>query len=76
MLERNVGQSDALAAGLRHARGAILITMDADGQNDPAGIPALLDALAAVAVAGVRPAELSNVNTRDDLERAAAESSR
>lgn len=37
---------------------------------------ALLDALAAVAVAGVRPAELSNVNTRDDLARAAAESSR
>jgi glycosyltransferase involved in cell wall biosynthesis len=55
MLERNVGQSDALAAGLRHARGAILITMDADGQNDPAGIPALLDALHDADVAsGVR----------------------
>ena len=31
LLERNVGQSGALAAGLQHARGDIIVTLDADG---------------------------------------------
>ena len=50
------GQSAALATGLRAARGAILLTLDADGQNDPADFPALLAALEAGADAacGVR----------------------
>ena len=39
---RNVGQSAALEAGFRHARGAIVVTLDADLQNDPADIPLLL----------------------------------
>jgi glycosyltransferase involved in cell wall biosynthesis len=39
---RNFGQSACFAAGFDHARGAIVFTMDADGQNDPADIPALL----------------------------------
>ncbi len=39
---RNFGQTAALAAGIKFARGAILITIDADLQNDPADIPALL----------------------------------
>jgi glycosyltransferase involved in cell wall biosynthesis len=39
---RNFGQSASFAAGFRHARGRIVFTMDADGQNDPADIPALL----------------------------------
>jgi glycosyltransferase involved in cell wall biosynthesis len=39
---RNFGQSASFAAGFDHARGAIVLTMDADGQNDPADIPALL----------------------------------
>lgn len=39
------GQSAAMDAGFRHARGAVVITMDADMQNDPADIPRLLDAL-------------------------------
>jgi len=42
---RNAGQSAAFAAGFRAARGAVLVTMDADLQNDPADVPALLDAL-------------------------------
>jgi glycosyltransferase involved in cell wall biosynthesis len=42
---RNAGQSAAFAAGFRAARGAILVTMDADLQNDPADVPALLEAL-------------------------------
>jgi len=55
LLERNVGQSEALAAGLQHARGAILVTLDADGQNDPSSIPDLLAALEhADVVSGVR----------------------
>lgn len=55
LLEANVGQSGALAAGLRHARGQVLVTLDADGQNDPSSIPALLEALeTADVVSGVR----------------------
>jgi len=42
---RNFGQSACFAAGFDHARGRIVFTMDADGQNDPADIPALLDEL-------------------------------
>jgi glycosyltransferase involved in cell wall biosynthesis len=41
-LRRNFGQSAGFAAGFDHARGRIVITMDADGQNDPADIPAIL----------------------------------
>jgi dolichol-phosphate mannosyltransferase len=39
---RNAGQSAALDAGFRAARGAIVVTLDADLQNDPADIPRLL----------------------------------
>ena len=39
---RNSGQSAALDAGFRAARGAIVVTLDADLQNDPADIPRLL----------------------------------
>jgi glycosyltransferase involved in cell wall biosynthesis len=35
---RNFGQTPAMAAGIEHARGEILITMDGDLQNDPADI--------------------------------------
>ncbi|HZY40639.1 MAG TPA: glycosyltransferase family 2 protein [Anaerolineae bacterium] len=41
-LRRNFGQTAAFAAGFDHARGATVITIDADGQNDPADIPHLL----------------------------------
>ncbi|MDR9380968.1 MAG: glycosyltransferase, partial [Natronomonas sp.] len=41
-LSRNFGQSAALAAGIDASRGSIVVPMDADGQNDPADIPALL----------------------------------
>jgi dolichol-phosphate mannosyltransferase len=39
---RNYGQSAALYAGFQHASGEVIITMDADLQNDPADIPKLL----------------------------------
>ena len=38
----NQGQSAAFAAGLRHARGELVATLDADLQNDPADLPRLL----------------------------------
>lgn len=41
----NRGQSAALAVGFRRARGAIVVTLDADLQNDPADIPRVLEAL-------------------------------
>jgi dolichol-phosphate mannosyltransferase len=43
--ETSCGQSAAVATGVRHARAPIVVTLDGDGQNDPAFIPALLKAL-------------------------------
>ena len=42
-LKRNFGQTQAMAAGFDHARGATIICMDADLQNDPRDIPQLLE---------------------------------
>jgi glycosyltransferase involved in cell wall biosynthesis len=45
-LRRNYGQTAAIMAGIQHSGGAVIITMDADGQNDPddiAGLMAKLD---------------------------------
>lgn len=41
-LRRNYGQTAAMKAGIDLTRGKILVTMDADLQNDPADIPALV----------------------------------
>ena len=38
----NCGQSTAVRTGVRAARGPLVATLDGDGQNDPADIPALL----------------------------------
>jgi glycosyltransferase involved in cell wall biosynthesis len=46
-LERNCGQTAALAAGLAEARGRVIGTLDADLQNDPADLPLLLARLEA-----------------------------
>ena len=42
---RNFGQTAAFAAGFDYARGAIIVTLDADGQNDPSDIPRLLEVM-------------------------------
>jgi glycosyltransferase involved in cell wall biosynthesis len=42
-LRRNFGQTAAIAAGIDHARGDVIILMDADLQNDPADIPMLVE---------------------------------
>ncbi len=44
---KNSGQSRAIRSGVLRARGAIVVTLDGDGQNDPADGPGLVDALAA-----------------------------
>ena len=56
VLESHAGQSAAFAAGFDAARGDIIVTMDADGQNDPADVPGLLDQLVdgCAAVVGYR----------------------
>src|SRR5688572_7944959 len=39
---RNFGQTAAFAAGFAHARGRLVVTADADLQNDPRDIPAMV----------------------------------
>ena len=41
-LRRNFGKAAALAAGFEHARGDVIVTLDGDGQDDPAEIPRLV----------------------------------
>ena len=40
---RNFGQTAALDAGIKSAKGSVIITMDGDGQDDPAEIPKLIE---------------------------------
>lgn len=42
-LTRNFGQTAALAAGFEAAQGRVVVPLDADGQNDPADVPRLLE---------------------------------
>lgn len=44
-LRRNYGQTAAIMAGIDHAAGEIIVTIDADLQNDPEDIPALVECL-------------------------------
>jgi glycosyltransferase involved in cell wall biosynthesis len=43
VLRRNFGQTAAMAAGIDHSSGEVIVTLDADLQNDPADIPALIE---------------------------------
>lgn len=51
-LVRNVGQSAATLAGIRHSRGAYIATLDADLQNDPADLVVLWEALQTAEASG------------------------
>lgn len=51
--ESGVGQSTAVRTGIINARSPVIATLDGDGQNDPADIPALYDTLIKHADAGV-----------------------
>jgi dolichol-phosphate mannosyltransferase len=44
---KNAGQSRAVRSGVIGARGSIIVTLDGDGQNDPADAPRLVDRLKA-----------------------------
>lgn len=46
-LRRNFGKAAALSAGLDHSRGAVVVTMDGDLQDDPREIPRFLESLEA-----------------------------
>ena len=61
----NAGQTAALDAGFRRARGEVVVTLDADLQNDPADIPRLLEDLEGWdAVVGVRRTRRDNLVRR------------
>jgi len=63
------GQSAAVITGVRAARGIYVATLDGDGQNDPADIPALLEAAIAAEAAGPRPVLIAgHRTTRKDSE--------
>ena len=59
--DKSSGQSAALRSGVRAARASIIATLDGDGQNDPAFIPRLLDALDA---GGARVALVAGQRTK------------
>jgi glycosyltransferase involved in cell wall biosynthesis len=42
---KNFGQTAAFDAGIKEAKGEIIVTLDGDGQNDPADIPKILEKL-------------------------------
>ncbi len=65
-IEKNSGQTAALDAAWRAARGRYVVSLDSDLQNDPADIPSMMDALeknGADMVIGVR------VNRQDTWAR-------
>ncbi|MEO3430322.1 glycosyltransferase family 2 protein [Pelagibius sp. CAU 1746] len=67
----SIGQSGAVLSGVLAARGHLIATLDGDGQNDPADIPRMLDALSQVggpskvqAITGVRAKRHDNLAKR------------
>ncbi len=66
VLNRNYGQTTAIAAGIKESRGDIVALMDGDLQNDPKDIPLMMEKLEKEGwdvVAGIRE------NRKDDLLR-------
>lgn len=52
---KSCGQSAAVITGVKTARGSFIATLDGDGQNDPADIPAMLDAALKAEAEGANP---------------------
>ena len=52
-LAARAGQTAAFAAGFRAAQGPVIVTLDADLQNDPADVPALVARLAATGMTAI-----------------------
>lgn len=63
---RGCGQSIAMQTGVRAARGEWIVTLDGDGQNDPADIPVLLRALEEGGSAGDLKLIVGNRKARRD----------
>jgi dolichol-phosphate mannosyltransferase len=61
--ERSLGRSAAVYSATRKAKGKHIVTLDGDGQNDPAYIPALADRLADPAVGLVAGQRLGRKDT-------------
>ena len=57
---KNAGQSRAVRSGVSAARGNVIVTLDGDGQNDPADIPGLLGQL----TRGDAPGDLALIQGR------------
>jgi dolichol-phosphate mannosyltransferase len=63
------GQSAAVITGVKTAHGAFIATLDGDGQNDPADIPAMLEAALKAEAEGARPVLIAGHRvTRKDSE--------
>jgi dolichol-phosphate mannosyltransferase len=63
------GQSAAVITGVKAAHGAFIATLDGDGQNDPADIPAMLDAALTAEAQGSHPVLIAGHRvTRRDSE--------
>tara|TARA_R110002096_G_scaffold131364_6_gene281183 strand:+ start:2172 stop:2942 length:771 start_codon:yes stop_codon:yes gene_type:complete len=62
----NSGQSAAICSGVDAARGEWVITLDGDGQNDPADIPKLIRMLDSVSAPDARPIICGHRTTRRD----------
>ena len=61
---RSCGQSAAIVTGVRAARGGWIATLDGDGQNDPADLPAMLARARAEQQAGAGPVLIAGHRTR------------
>jgi dolichol-phosphate mannosyltransferase len=66
---QSCGQSAAVITGVRAARGSFIATLDGDGQNDPADIPAMLAAALRAEAEGPKPVLIAGHRvTRRDSE--------
>lgn len=66
---QSCGQSAAVITGVKAAHGAFIATLDGDGQNDPADIPAMLDAALTAEARGPQPVLIAGHRvTRRDSE--------
>ncbi len=66
---QSCGQSAAVITGIKTARGVFIATLDGDGQNDPADIPAMLDAAVTAEALGPKPVLIAGHRvTRNDKQ--------
>lgn len=69
MHERSAGQSAAVHSGVLAARGAIVCTLDGDGQNPPEDLPRLVAPLLAADAAGLGLVAGQRVGRKDTLSK-------